>query len=71
MKIFYLCDGSAPNCPRTNCYKRGGDCYHTDNVDHAKMFYADFAVERDGEEDYYWERRKLSFWKEFKRIFQG
>lgn len=32
--VFYLCDG----CPRSNCYKNGGECRHTKDVCHACNF---------------------------------
>lgn len=37
-KIFYLCDGERENCKKTSCYKSGGGCKHTSNVEHALNF---------------------------------
>ena len=36
-KVFYLCDGEACQKPR-GCYKKGGDCRHTSNPEHAINF---------------------------------
>lgn len=38
-KIFYLCDGEVEKCRRkSGCYKNGGGCMHTSDVEHAKNF---------------------------------
>ncbi len=31
-KILYLCNGDMLGCKKTNCYKRGGPCRHTDSA---------------------------------------
>ena len=74
MKKIYLCDGRDPNCPRTDCYKRGGNCSHTTKADHAKNIYSKFKKCEDYDGGiYYWEVRKLLFWEklavQFKRFF--
>ena len=33
--ILYLCDGDIPTCRKDECYKRGGECRHTTDADHA------------------------------------
>lgn len=33
--ILYLCDGVIPACRKDECYKRGGECRHTTDADHA------------------------------------
>lgn len=33
MDKFYICNGKKADCPKTNCYKFGGDCYLTSNKD--------------------------------------
>ena len=33
--ILYLCDGDIPTCRMDECYKRGGECRHTTDADHA------------------------------------
>lgn len=40
-RVFYLCDGEKKDCKRTNCYKNGGECKHTEDVEHAKNFHRD------------------------------
>lgn len=37
-RIFYLCDGGRENCKKRNCYKNGGDCKHTTDINHAMNF---------------------------------
>lgn len=37
-KIFYLCDGKVPECPKTRCYQHGNECRHTSNIEHAINF---------------------------------
>lgn len=34
-KIFFICDGDVPECKKTGCYKRGGECKWTSDVRHA------------------------------------
>lgn len=34
-KIFFMCDGDVPECKKTGCYKRGGECMRTSDVRHA------------------------------------
>ena len=36
--VLYLCDGDVEACGKTDCYKRGGDCRHTSNINHAINF---------------------------------
>lgn len=33
--ILYLCDGTVESCRKTSCYKRGRECRHTTDADHA------------------------------------
>lgn len=40
-RVFYLCDGKKEDCKRTNCYKDGGECEHTEDIEHAKNFHRD------------------------------
>ena len=37
-KIFFICDGDVPECEKTECYKRGGECKWTSDVRHAVNF---------------------------------
>ena len=37
-KILYICDGDVPECEKTECYKRGGECKLTSDVRHAVNF---------------------------------
>ena len=37
-KIFFICDGDVPECKKTGCYKRGGECKWTSDVRHAVNF---------------------------------
>lgn len=36
--VFYLCDGERENCKKRTCYKNGGNCRHTTNINHAMNF---------------------------------
>ena len=36
MRTFYLCDGNIENCSKNECYKFGGECCHTENMENAK-----------------------------------
>ena len=45
MKIMFLCDGLLPKCVNkqggkgpVNCYRNGGDCWHTSDPEHAINF---------------------------------
>lgn len=38
LKIFYLCNGAMAGCPKTNCYKNGGWCDHTSDINAAVNF---------------------------------
>lgn len=38
MTYVFLCDGNVEDCPKTNCFKHGGVCYHTMDVRHAVNF---------------------------------
>lgn len=44
-KVFYLCDGKVPECKKTDCYKNGGECKHTSNVEYAVNFRKGLAGE--------------------------
>lgn len=37
MKIrdYYLCDGNVEDCNKDECYKFGGECMHTQNIENA------------------------------------
>ncbi len=37
-RIFYLCDGERENCKKRTCYKNGGNCRHTTDINHAVNF---------------------------------
>lgn len=37
-KVFYLCDGEKEDCKKMTCYKNGGECKHTSNIEHALNF---------------------------------
>lgn len=37
-KVFYLCDGEKEDCKKMTCYKSGGDCRHTSDINHASNF---------------------------------
>ncbi len=37
-KIMYLCDGEKQDCRKTLCYKKGGECHYTSDVEHARSF---------------------------------
>lgn len=37
-KIFFICDGDVPECEKTECYKRGGECKWTSDFRHAVNF---------------------------------
>ena len=39
-RIWYLCDGEKPDCPKTHCYKNTDvePCRHTRDIDHAANF---------------------------------
>lgn len=37
-KVFYLCDGEKEDCKKRSCYKDGGECKHTSNINHALNF---------------------------------
>lgn len=54
-RVFYLCDGKKEDCKRTNCYKNGGECKHTEDVEHAK----NFSKEEYREESSFWEEEKI------------
>jgi hypothetical protein len=38
MNIMYLCDGEKTDCKKRTCYKNGGYCRHTKDVEHAVNF---------------------------------
>lgn len=47
--IFYLCDGYVEGCAKSNCYRYGGQCYKTSNVQHAiEDFPRDVILKKDG-----------------------
>lgn len=35
---LFLCDGKVEGCLKTNCFKQGGVCYRTTDVQHAVNF---------------------------------
>ena len=37
-RVLYLCDGMIPECKKSGCYKKGGPCKHTSNINHAVNF---------------------------------
>lgn len=37
-KVLYLCDGKIPECAKTSCYKHGGTCRRTTDIEHAVNF---------------------------------
>ena len=37
-RVFYLCDGERENCKKRKCYKNGGDCKRTTDINHAMNF---------------------------------
>lgn len=38
IKIWYLCDGEKPDCKKNFCYRKGGVCRHTRDIQHAINF---------------------------------
>lgn len=36
--ILFLCNGEVKGCRNSRCYKHGGDCRHTSNVEYAVNF---------------------------------
>ena len=54
-RVFYLCDGEKEDCKRTNCYQNGGECKHTEDIEHAK----NFSKKEDLEESPFWEDEKF------------
>ncbi|WP_286471575.1 hypothetical protein [Parabacteroides goldsteinii] len=38
-RIFYKCNGEKEDCSKTNCYKNGGECRHTQDINYAESFY--------------------------------
>lgn len=55
-KTFYLCDGNVEDCPKTECYKKGGECRHTVNVQNAKNPIGKRTFTKDAYDDY-WENQ--------------
>lgn len=45
MKVWYLCDGERPECAKRTCFKNGGTCKHTRDIEHA----VNFKKEKRGE----------------------
>ena len=37
-RVFYLCNGEKEDCKKRTCYKNGGECKHTSNVEYALNF---------------------------------
>lgn len=37
-KVFYLCNGQKDDCEKRTCYKNGGNCRHTSDINHALNF---------------------------------
>lgn len=52
-RIWYLCDGEKPDCPKTYCYKKTDvePCRHTSDIEHA----ANFTKKETGGRISYWE----------------
>lgn len=52
-RIWYLCDGKKPDCPKTICYKNTdvNPCRHTRDIEHAVNFIKEGTEEQIG----YWE----------------
>lgn len=53
-RVFYLCDGKKEDCKRRNCYQNGGECKHTEDIEHAK----NFSITTHHEESF-WEEEKF------------
>lgn len=65
VKVRYLCDGFVEACPKTNCYRRGGTCFKTYNIDHAVNFkkwrsgaYSEMTQEEKAKEGFRYETLK-------------
>ena len=56
--ILFLCDGKNPNCTPERCYRQGGECKHTLNIEHAINFISLEDINNDG---FYVESTKLRF----------
>lgn len=37
--ILYKCNGKKVDCSKTNCYKNGGECRHTQDINYAESFH--------------------------------
>mgnify|MGYP006920202031 CR=1 FL=1 len=59
---LFLCDGKVEECSKTNCFKQGGPCCHTTNINHAKNFQRELL---QGENMY---TEKETFANKIKRI---
>lgn len=46
--VLYLCDGERPDCKKTGCYKTGGECRHTFDVEHARNFSEEKFLKMNG-----------------------
>lgn len=51
-KILYLCNGEKESCNKRNCYKNGGPCMHTSEIESA----INFKKDKYNEEVYYTEK---------------
>ena len=51
-RIWYLCDGEKPDCKKTFCYKKGGICRHTKDIQHAINFKQNHCGSFMEEQDY-------------------
>jgi hypothetical protein len=54
--ILYRCNGEKEDCAKKNCYKNGGYCSHTENIEYAENFIrpslrSDHWVEADEKEE--------------------
>ena len=38
-RILYKCNGQKEGCRKTNCFKHGGGCRHTQDIKYAENFY--------------------------------
>ena len=47
-KVLYMCDGQDEQCSKNSCFRKGGECFKTTNVEHAINFIEkkDYFTER-------------------------
>ena len=36
--VVFVCDGKKEDCGKTGCFKNGGECHHTSDINHAANF---------------------------------